>query len=84
MKALLINNTATDLLGQDTPFLPGMDVVVTGANGLVIQGADTAALLSSAPVTLGTIPAANAFLNINLTYRFVRVSTSANAWLLNN
>ncbi len=82
MKAQIINNTALDLLGVDTPFLPGMDVVVTGANGLVIQGSEDSAFTT--PVTLGTIPAANAFLNINLTYRYVRVSTSANAWLLNN
>ncbi len=82
MKAQIINNTALDLLSVDTPFLPGMNVVVTGANGLVIQGSEDEAFTT--PVTLGTIPAANAFLNINLTYRYVRVSTSANAWLLNN
>ncbi len=82
MRSLLINNTATDLLAQGTPFLPGQNVVVTGANGLVIQGSDTSGFGS--PVTLGTIPAANAFLTITLTYRYVSVSTSANAWLLNN
>ncbi len=82
MRAQIITNAALDLQSGDTPFLPGMDVVVTGANGLVIQGSEDAAF--TAPVTLGTIPAANAFLNINLTYRYVRVSTAANAWLLNN
>jgi hypothetical protein len=82
MKSLLINNTATDLLAQDTPFLPGQTVVVTGANGLVIQGSEDAGFTS--PQTLGTIPAANAFLTIQPVYRYIRVSTSANAWLLNN
>lgn len=82
MKSLLINNTATDLQAQETPFLPGQSMVVTGGNGLVIQGSEDAVFTS--PVTLGTIPAANAFLTIQPIYRYIRVSTSANAWLLNN
>ena len=82
MQSLQIDNDATDLLGQGTPFLPGSTLVVTGANGLVIQGSDDEAFTS--PVTLTTISAANAFETFVASYRYIRVSTAANAWLLNN
>lgn len=82
MKSLLINNTAKDLLAEDTPFLPGQTMVVTGGNGLVIQGSEDASF--NDPKTLTTISAANAFETFVAKYRYIRVSTSANAWLLNN
>ncbi len=82
MQSKLINNTATDLLDEGTPFLPGSTLVVTGGNGLVIQGSDDEAFTS--PATLTTISAANAFMTFVAKYRYIRVSTAANAWLLNN
>lgn len=82
MRSLQINNTATDLLSQDTPFLPGQTMVATGANGLVVQGSDDATF--TVPVTLTTIGAANAFNTFVARYRYIRVSTAANVWLLND
>lgn len=74
MRVLQINNTATDLSLQDVPFLSNYNVVAIGANALVIQGSVDEAFTS--PVTLGTITASLA-VAIQLSYQYVRVSTSA-------
>ena len=82
MRALTLSGTALDLLAQDTPFLPGMTAVATGANGLVVQGAEDEAFTT--PVTLATLTTAAPFQTIELTYRWIRVSTAAPVCLLNN
>lgn len=85
MRALSLNGTtAVDLLAQETPFLPGQTVAARAANGIVLQGADTAALLASDPVTLATFTTAAPAQTVNLKYRFVRVSTAAQVELYNN
>jgi len=82
MRALTLDNTAVDLLAQETPFLPGMTVVVNGGDGLVLQGSEDEAFTS--PVTLATTTTASPFQTVVLAYRYVRVSTSAPMSLLNN
>jgi len=79
MRALQISNTATDLSLQDAPFLPNYTVVVTGANGLVIQGSVDEAFTS--PVTLATLSASLAA-TVQLSYQYIRVSTAAPAALI--
>jgi len=82
MRALALADTAVDLLAQETPFLPGMTVVATGANGLVLQGAEDEAFTT--PHTLATLSTAAPFQTVVLAYRWIRVSTAAPVCLLNN
>lgn len=80
MRAFALDNTAFDLLAND--LLIGSTVVATGANGLVLQGANDSAFTS--PVTLATLTTAAPFQTVDLNYRYVRVSTAAPVSLLFN
>ncbi len=80
MRAFDLSNTAFDLLDNAIPI--GQTAVVTGANALVLQGSDDEAFTS--PVTLATLTTAAPFQTVDLTYRYIRVSTSAVLSILMN
>lgn len=82
MRAVTLSNAATDLLDTDVNIPIGATVVVTGGNGLILQGAEDEAFTS--PVTLATLTTAAPFQTVNLTNRYVRVSTAAPLSLLTN
>ncbi len=80
MRAFALDNTAFDLRANDIPV--GSTAVVTGANGLVVQGSVNSAF--SSPVTLATLTTAAPFQTVVLAYPYARVSTAAPVSLLYN
>ncbi len=80
MRAFDLSNTAFDLLENDIPI--GSTAVVNGANGIILQGSDDEAFTS--PTTLATTTTAAPWKTVELTYRYIRVSTAAVMSLLYN
>lgn len=80
MRAFDLSNTAFDLLENDLPI--GATVVLNGANGIILQGSEDEAFTS--PVTLATTTTAAPWQTVDLTYRYIRVSTAAVMSMLYN
>lgn len=80
MKALKIDNTATDLTTVELPFQPNNTVVIANHTGgsLTIQDSDD----DSTYGTLATVT--DIYTVVNLRKQYIKVSTSANAYLLQN
>jgi hypothetical protein len=87
MRLLVINNTATDLVpqntppGQPAPFQPNYDVIAFNPDSgtVVVETSPDDGSYTS----VGTVPA-NGFLSINLNNRYIKVSTAKTVYLLGN